>query len=199
MSDIFHAYNLAVGLATAGGLAYLLYTEHVRFGYRRFFDLLVAGLLVFAVGSPLVELVAPSYVHLVHALAALLVILGLYDPVHNDLRRDEWAELLLTEPREFRKPADWMVPMDDRILELFHSAHLVLTPAIIAYNIDHSREEVNRRLSTLEEHDLIERVERGKYRITEHGEQYLQGQLHVALLERTGETGLPGTNQEGPH
>ena len=61
---------------------------------------------------------------------------------------------------DMRQPADWMVPMDDEILELFHSAHLVLTPSIIAYNIDHSREEVNRRLSALEDKDLIERVER---------------------------------------
>jgi len=105
------------------------------------------------------------------------VILGLYDPVHNDLRKDEWARLLLQEPSELRHPGEWMVPMDDEILELFHSAHLVLTPAIIAYNIDRSREEVNRRLSELETRQLVERVERGKYRITQLGERYLQGTL----------------------
>lgn len=190
MTDVFHTYNIVVGLGTAVGLVYLLYTQWAIIGYRRFVNLLVAGLLVFTVGTPVVQQVAPSFVHLIHGLAALLVILGLYDPVHNDLRRDEWAELLLVEPRELRKPAGWMAPMDDRILELFHSSHLVLTPAIIAYNIDYSREEVNRRLSALEEHDLIERVERGKYRITELGEQYLQGELHVALLEQQSETGV---------
>lgn len=184
MHDPFHAYNVVVGMLTAAGLVFLLQSQGDSVAYRRFVVFLVAGLLVFVVGSPLLEVVAPAYLHLVHGIAAVLVILGLYDPVHNDLRRDEWAELLLVEPREMRKPADWMAPMDDRILELFHSSHLVLTPAIIAYNIDYSREEVNRRLSTLEEHDLIEKVERGKYRITDLGEGYLQGQLHVALLER---------------
>lgn len=199
MPDAFHAYNLAVGLATGGGLVYLLYEEYVRFGYRRFVDLLVAGLLVFTVGSPVAQILVPEYLHVAHGVAALLVILGLYDPVHNDLRREEWAELLLTEPREFRKPADWMVPMDDRILELFHSSDLVLTPAIIAYNIEHSREEVNRRLSTLEENDLIDRVERGKYHITKYGERYLQGQLHVALLEKRSTSGLSESGREEPH
>jgi DNA-binding IclR family transcriptional regulator len=65
--------------------------------------------------------------------------------------------------------------MDDRVLELFHTSDLVLTPAIIAYNIDYSRGEVNRRLAELETHGFVEKVERGKYRLTEQGEQYLQG------------------------
>lgn len=198
MSDVFHAYNLVLGLLTSFGLLYLLYSERRPRGFRRFVNLLVAGLLLFAVGTPLAQLFAPAYVHVLHGVSALLVILGLYDPVHNDLRRDEWAELLLSEPRELRKPAEWMVPMDDAILELFHSSDLVLTPAIIAYNIDYSREEVNRRLSTLEEHGLIERVERGKYRITDHGEQYLRGQLHVALLDEREGHGLPNSGRSGP-
>jgi Mn-dependent DtxR family transcriptional regulator len=53
---------------------------------------------------------------------------------------------------------------------------LVLTPAIIAYNIDYSRGEVNRRLAELETHGLAEKVERGKYRLTDQGEQYIEGQ-----------------------
>ena len=72
--------------------------------------------------------------------------------------------------------------MDDEILELFHSTHLMLTPSIIAYNLDRSREEVNRRLIELVDHGLVERVDRGKYRITEFGEQYLRG------VEVTGDT-----------
>ncbi len=170
-------YNLAVGLLSGVGLIYLAYSQRFIVGYRRFFYLLIGGLLVFAVGGPLADLFAPDFAHVVHGLAALLVILGLYDPIHNDLREDEWARLLVRDPSELRHPGEWMVPMDDEILELFHSAHLVLTPAIIAYNIDHSREEVNRRLTSLQEHGLVDRVERGKYRITQLGEAYLQGEL----------------------
>ena len=177
MADAFQLYNLAVGVLSAVGLLYLAYSQRFVVGYRRFLYLLIAGFLLFSIGGPLVDLFAPSLTHAVHGVAALFVIFGLYDPVHNDLRKDEWARLLLREPSDLRHPGEWMVPMDDEILELFHSAHLVLTPSIIAYNLDRSREEVNRRLTALEERELVERVERGKYRITSLGEQYLQGML----------------------
>ncbi len=183
MAGLLELYNLALGLLSGLGLVYLAYSQRFIVGYRRFFHLLIAGLLVFAVGGPLADLVAPTLSHAVHGLAAVLVVLGLYDPVHNDLRKDEWARLLVREPSDLRHPGEWMVPMDDEILELFHSAHLVLTPAIIAYNIDHSREEVNRRLTALVEHGLVERVERGKYRITQLGEEYLRGELAAAAPE----------------
>jgi len=77
---------------------------------------------------------------------------------------------------EKRDPADWMqLPSDDRILETLGSSDLILTPAIIAKNIDVSREHVARRMSELEKHGLIEREERGHYQITESGEHYLTG------------------------
>jgi hypothetical protein len=177
MADLLQLYNLGVGMLSAVGLVYLAYSQRFVVGYRRFFYLLIAGLLVFAVGGPLADLFFADYAHVVHGLAGVLVILGLYDPVHNDLRKDEWARLLVQEPADLRHPGSWMVPMDDEILELFHSVHLVLTPAIIAYNIDRSREEVNRRLSELVDRGLVERAERGKYRITQLGERYLRGEL----------------------
>jgi hypothetical protein len=53
----------------------------------------------------------------------------------------------------------------------------VLSPAVIALNIDKSRSEVNRRLSELVDIGLVERVKRGYYEITDAGEQYLSGDL----------------------
>ena len=138
--------------------------------------------------APLVEVAAAEYLHIVHGVGALLVILGLYDPVHNDLRRDEWAQLMMKDPSDVRHPADWMVPMDDEILTLFHGSHLVLTPAIVAYNLDHSREEVNRRLSALADEELVERVERGKYRLTPIGEAYLAGDSEWPTSDAADET-----------
>lgn len=76
-----------------------------------------------------------------------------------------------------RKPADWMTPLDDRILEVLESAGLVLSPAIIAYNLDKSREAVSRRLSELADHGLVTKVERGKYKITDQGSGYLEGEF----------------------
>lgn len=181
--DPFVLYNAVMGMLAAVGLLYVLYTQQFAPEYRRCLFVTMAGLMTFAVVSPAFEMLFPSFVHVVHGVSALLVVLGLYDPVSNDLRKDEWAALLLKEPKEMRHPAEWMVPADDRILEVFHSSELVLTPAIIAYNIDYSREEVNRRLSELGDAGLVERVERGKYRLTDLGEKYLRGSLHVALLE----------------
>lgn len=59
---------------------------------------------------------------------------------------------------------DWTTEMDIEILNALLSG-LVLTPAVIADNIDRSRGAVSRRLNTLDAGDLVEREGRGKYRI----------------------------------
>lgn len=74
-----------------------------------------------------------------------------------------------------RQPADWMTPMDDRILEVLQSAGIVLSPSIIAYNLGKSREAVSRRLAELSNAGLVRKLERGKYEITSRGSNYLSG------------------------
>lgn len=175
MSDLFHLYTLAMGVVSFVGLVYMIYSQQFVLAYRRFFSPVIAGVFVFAVGGPLTEMYYPDAVHLVHGGAALLVTVGLYSLLRGDQHADEWTALLLRDPSNLRHPSDWMVPMDEAILELFHSTHLVLTPSIIAYNTGYSREEVNRRLTELTDHHLVERVDRGKYRITSFGERYLRG------------------------
>ena len=77
-----------------------------------------------------------------------------------------------------REPAPWMqMPIDDRILEALATSGLVLSPSVIAFYIDKARSEVNRRLSVLVDHGLVERVKRGYYKITKMGDQYLTGDL----------------------
>lgn len=61
---------------------------------------------------------------------------------------------------------DWTTEMDEEILRVL-GTELILTPAVIADNISRSREAVSRRLNTLEAGGLVEKVERGKYRISE--------------------------------
>jgi len=178
-SDLFQLYNLLVGILSMIGFTYLLVRNRSIDSYFRFVQVLFLGLFVFAIGGPLSDLVAPAWSHVVHTLAALFVIYGLYNPIRNDLRREAWANLILEDPSQVRQPAEWMTPMDDDILELFHSSHLVLTPSIIAYNTGYSREEGNRRLRELTENGLMKRVERGKYRITTIGENYLTGKYPV--------------------
>jgi len=75
------------------------------------------------------------------------------------------------------------LPIDERILEALDSSGMILSPSVIAINIDKSRDEVNRRLSTLVEYGLVTRVQRGYYEITETGEAYLAGEIEKSQLE----------------
>lgn len=135
----------------------------------------VLGVLLYAIGGPVSELMYPSALHWVHGVAALAVIGGLYGPVRADLQREPWTQLLFDDPAEGRHRPEWMKPVDDAILDVLDASGLVLTPAVVAYNIDYHRDEVNRRLSRLSSEGFVERVERGKYRITSRGEQYVEG------------------------
>ncbi|NUB92312.1 ArsR family transcriptional regulator [Haloterrigena sp. SYSU A558-1] len=184
-------YNLAIGVVVALELLYLLSLEASVTAYRRFVLVTVGGLVLAVIGGPIVELVAPQLVHWVHGLAALLVVYGLYDPVTNDVRTTEWERVLLSEPSRVRRPAEWMTPMDDEILGALHGTELVLTPAVVAFNTGFSRKEVNRRLIELADHGFVEKVERGKYRLTRRGERYLRGQLRATASADT-ETGVRG-------
>lgn len=178
---LFTMYNLLIGIITGVGVLYFLLLKPTVVEYHRFLFVTIAGLLLFLIGGPVTELIAPKLVHWVHTIASILVILGLYDPLKNDVRNDAWADVLLGEPGLIREPEDWMLPIDDAILSLFHSADLVLTPSIIAYNIEYSRDEVNRRLVELEKRGFVTKVERGKYRITALGRQYLDGAVSHSL------------------
>lgn len=159
---------------------WLMVRTHCNFGgsirdYRRSPLVAVSGVVAFVTIGLASELLVLPFVHWAHGIATLLVVAGLYCSVSPNLRTSERPERFLREPSRMRKPADWMTPLDDSILELCHSSELVLTPAIISFNIEYSRAEVNRRMSKLERHRLIERIERGKYRITSFGKQYVRG------------------------
>lgn len=77
-----------------------------------------------------------------------------------------------------------MTRMDDHILRTLRTSRLVLSPAIVALNIDRSREAVSRRLTALAEHGLAERVDRGKYWIAPVGERYLEGKRSITRTAR---------------
>lgn len=173
------AYDLIVGILASLGLSYLLYTRRAHLLYRPPIIVAFAGLFVFVLGDPLTQLFYQPAIHFVQGIAALLIAYGLYDPMHNRLRRTAWSVFLLRDPSVVRSNPDWMTPMDDHILQTLESSALVLTPSIIAFNIDRSREAVSRRLNELSDHDFVERVGHGKYEITTVGEQYLDGELPV--------------------
>lgn len=82
-----------------------------------------------------------------------------------------------------RPKVEWMTQTDERILELLDDSDLILTPTVIAANLDYERSWVSERLKPLRDHDLVERVARGQYRISDKGRQYLEGELLANDLE----------------
>ena len=76
-----------------------------------------------------------------------------------------------------------MTQGDDRILETLAESELILSPAVIAINIEYTRNYVNKRVAVLLENGLIERVQDGYYQITEKGRKYLAGDLDANDLE----------------
>lgn len=82
-----------------------------------------------------------------------------------------------------RPRVDWMNQTDDRVLELLDESDLILTPAVIAKNLEYTRNWVSRRIGKLEHSGLVEPVDSGYYRITERGRAYLAGDLDNDDLE----------------
>jgi predicted transcriptional regulator len=72
---------------------------------------------------------------------------------------------------------------DDRILSLLEESGLMLSPAVIAVNLDYSRGWVSKRLRKLLEAELVEKSESSYYKITEQGKQYLAGEIEADVLE----------------
>jgi len=73
---------------------------------------------------------------------------------------------------------------DDYILELLEESNLILSPSIIAVNLDYTRNWISKRLGKLEGADLVEKVGEGQYRISEKGRAYLAGDLNASELEK---------------
>lgn len=82
-----------------------------------------------------------------------------------------------------RPRVSWMNQTDDYILEILDESDLILSPSIIAVNLDYTRNWVSKRLAKLREAGLIERVDEGHYRITKKGREYLAGELNADDLE----------------
>lgn len=79
-----------------------------------------------------------------------------------------------------RKPADWMQPADDRILE-YLELHQAAGPKRIADDdeISIARSTAANRLRALHEGSLVKRIQRGTYTISDKGMQYLVGAIDL--------------------
>lgn len=81
-----------------------------------------------------------------------------------------------------RPRVDWMAPTDDAVLELLDESGLILSTTIIAINLGYEPNWISTRVTKLEDHGLIERIEEGKFEISDEGRAYLAGDLDEADL-----------------
>ena len=72
---------------------------------------------------------------------------------------------------------------DDRILQALEETGMMLTPVVLAKNLDYSRTWVSTRISKLVDAGLIENPEGSFYQITDRGRAYLAGDLDGDDLE----------------
>lgn len=95
---LIDVYNIAVNLAAAAGLLYLLYSGRYAVWYRRFYMVIALGLLVAVVGGPLPIAIDQSIRHFVHGLATLLIAIGLYDLLRRQITTEvDWERLMLDD------------------------------------------------------------------------------------------------------
>jgi len=86
---------------------------------------------------------------------------------------------------DMRRPADWMVQADDRILEVMREEGN-LTPGVAAHLTGISSRWCSRRLVKMAEFGLVELVgpeSIGLYRITDNGRAYLDEELDASTLD----------------
>ena len=85
-------------------------------------------------------------------------------------------------PDEMRRAADWMQPSDDRILELLRE-HELLTPKQVQILGGPASGTAHNRLPILRKYGLVERVDRGIYRLADRGRSYLDEELDASELD----------------
>lgn len=84
---------------------------------------------------------------------------------------------------EMHRQVDWLTAADVTIMEFLHSARdtrgnpAILRPATISDNVGYARKYVGSRCRELVEHDLVEKVDDGKYRLSGRGEALMTGDL----------------------
>jgi len=81
-----------------------------------------------------------------------------------------------------RQPADWMQPVDDRILEIFRD-HGNLTPAAVEKFGGPSSSHASRRCKQLSRYGLLDKIVTGLYTLSDKGEAYLDEELDARELD----------------
>lgn len=77
----------------------------------------------------------------------------------------------------------WMSPADYEILLFFEEHDIIVSPKILAINIEYDRQYVSKRCNELAENDLLDNPDSGVYQLSEFGRQFLDGKIDAEELE----------------
>lgn len=83
----------------------------------------------------------------------------------------------------------WMVPADVTALEFLYQLRdargrfVIQTPNTVSANTGYSASHLSTRLQVLADHDLVEKVGHGEYRLTELGERAIAHEVPYEDLE----------------
>ncbi|MBZ6496461.1 MarR family transcriptional regulator [Natrinema longum] len=78
----------------------------------------------------------------------------------------------------------WMAPVDYEIMLFFEDHPILVSPRVLAANIEYDRQYVSKRCRALADANLLEIIDTGLYQLTDTGKEYLKGELDVSDLER---------------
>lgn len=81
------------------------------------------------------------------------------------------------------KRVDWIAPIDIYILEFFVQHDVLLTPKVVALNIDYDQSYVGKRCRHLADHGLLEQEDRGVFSLAETGREYIESGLDAGVLD----------------
>lgn len=81
-----------------------------------------------------------------------------------------------------RQRAEWMRPVDERILETMRDEGNLTPRAVAEFDVC-SQGHASDRLAELADYGLVERITRGLYRLTDDGRAFLDEELDASELE----------------
>ena len=85
---------------------------------------------------------------------------------------------------EMVERVSWFSPVDYEILLFFENHDIEASAKVISANIEYDRQYVSKRLRELADESLLQKNdESGLYELSEHGRDFLAGDLNASDLE----------------
>jgi len=78
---------------------------------------------------------------------------------------------------------EWFAKVDYPIMGFFESHDIQASPSVIAWNIGYDNDYVGRRLRALSTAGFLNRIDEGRYELSDLGREFLAGDLDADEVE----------------